>query len=280
MIRIIMTAVLLLTVNAAAFSLFDGEKDTDRQYVGLVRDIKDVVITTQKTRGLTNNYMNGNVVAQLLVYGQRSRMKEEFKNINALLARIEESGAAPYAKQIDALREETLKLNKKAFRKDAAKVFEAYTVIIEKWMQLSRHLIDKRFRKRGGSLYAALVFQNDTLLPLTENIGKMRGMGSGIVARGSCKKEEVPKMEAFADAVRRYRDNMVIYLKTHPLVSQEQLHRINEKIAAYTKLTREKVIGKKGIKLDPNRYFDQGTACIGEVQKVYDAVSKEIDKAL
>ena len=278
--RIVMIAMLILSVNAAAFSLFDGEKETDRQYIELIRDIKDVVITTQKTRGLTNNYMNGNVVAQLLVYGQRTRMKEEFKNINALLSQIEESGADPYVRQIDTLREETLKLNKKAFRKDAAKVFDAYTIIIEKWMNLNRRLIDQRFRKRNGALYAALVFQNETLLPLTENIGKMRGMGSGIVARGRCKKEEVPKMEAFVDAIGRYRDNMVIYLKTHPLVSQEQLHRINEKITAYTKLTREKVIGKKGIKLDPNKYFDQGTACIGEVQKVYDAVSKKIDKTL
>jgi len=147
-------------------------------------------------------------------------------------------------------------------------------------MLLNKLIIDKQFRKKGGAVYAALLFQNQTLLPLTENIGKMRGMGSGIVARGSCKKGEVPKMEAFAAEIERYRTAMVAYLEKHPVVGKETLKQVNEKIAAYVKLTREKVIGKQHIKLDPNKYFDQGTACIGEVQKVYNAVSKKIDRAL
>lgn len=274
----VFTLLFLIAVNTMAFSLFEGEKDVDKQYVGLIRDIKDVVITTQKTRGLTNNYMNGNVVAQLLVYGEREAMKKEFKQINTLMAKMEKISPV-YVQRTSELMKKANKLNKKAFRKDASQVFEAYTGIIEEWMALNKIIIDDRFSHKG-TVYASLLFQNQTLLPLTENIGKMRGMGSGIVARGKCKKEEVPKMESFAAEIERYRLAMVAYLKTHPVISKTQLEQINEKIAAYTKLTREKVIGQKNIKLDPNKYFDQGTACIGEVQKVYKAVSKEIDKSL
>jgi hypothetical protein len=271
--------VMLLVVKLAAFSLFETESDVDRQYLSAIRDVKDIIITTQKTRGLTNNYMNGNVVAQLLVYGQRKEMKQHFRELEKVFASIEKLPAGYRAKATELMKR-AKKLNKKAFRRKAAVVFDDYTAIIEDWMAFNQKIIDDRFRGKSPKAYLALRFQNQTLLPLTENIGKMRGMGSGIGARGKCRKEETPKMLSFADEIERYRDEMAKYLSKHPVVSAEQVKRVNEKIAAYVKLTKEKVIGKQKISLDPNKYFDQGTACISEVTKVYNAVSKTIDEAI
>ena len=38
--------------------------------------LKDLIVSTQKTRGLTNNYLNGNTVSMLLVYESRKDMKK------------------------------------------------------------------------------------------------------------------------------------------------------------------------------------------------------------
>ncbi len=270
---------LLLITNAAAFSLFGSHPNVDRQYLDAVRDVRDIVITTQKTRGLTNNFMNGNVVAQLLVYGERKNMKENFKKLEALFASMENLPAG-YRKKAEALMERARKLNKKAFRRKSAEVFDAYTGIIEEWLALNREMIDGRFGGKDAGVYEMLLFQNETLLPLTENIGKMRGLGSGIVARGRCNEKETPKMLGFADEIERYRKAMTAFLQRRPLVAGEELEAVNGKIGAYVKLTRTKVIGKKGIRLDPNAYFDQGTACIGAVSKIYDEVSAEIDRKI
>ncbi len=270
---------LLITVNATAFSLFGSEKATDKTYVEAVRAMKQVVIATQKTRGLTNNYMNGNVVAQLLVYGERTEMKKAFENLKAICSSIE-NVPPEYRKRAKALMKEAARINKKAFRKKASEVFVVYTKIIEGWIALSTKIVKERFSQKDPTLYHALLFQVSTLLPLTENIGKMRGMGSGIVARGECRKEEVPKMLSFAEGIEKYRVETVKFLKAHPLVSKAQVEKLNAMLADYAALTKEKVIGKNKIMLDPNKYFDQGTACISEVSKVYDAVSKTVDAAL
>ena len=60
----------------------------------------------------------------------------------------------------------------------------------------------------------------------------------------------------------------------------EIIKEFNKKIAAYTKLTNEKVIGKEEINLDANKFFDQGTACIGGVLKIYNAMETEIESKL
>ena len=124
-------------------------------------------------------------------------------------------------------------------------------------------------------MYNTLVLLNSTLLPLTENIGKMRGMGSGIVARGTCKDTEAPKMQKFASEINRYKEEMIPYLKSHNYVAlaENNLKSINTHIHTYTKLTRSKVIGQEKIDLDANKFFDQGTACIKDVLKVYSLVS-------
>ena len=263
-----------------AFSLFDDDKGSDKEYLHLVSSIKDVTISTQKTRGLTNSFMNGNVVAQLLVYAQREQMMKDFEAIKALSSKVKLP--EQQAKKAEALMAKLKKLNKKAFRKNPADVFAAYTGIIEEWIALNGKIIDSHFKAGDQKVYSALSMLNNTLLPLTENIGKLRGMGSGIVARGTCKESETPKMQQFATNIELYRKQMKDYLDQHsyPSLSKKELDVVNMKIESYRKLAEEEVIGKTEIHLDANKFFDQGTACIGGVLKVYNAISRDIEKKL
>ena len=271
---------LLIAVSPMmAFSLFD-EKGTDKEYLHLVSSIKDVAISTQKTRGLTNSFMNGNVAAQLLVYAQREQMMKDFEEIN----RLSSKSKLPenYSKESAALMKKLKKLNRKAFKKNPAEVFASYTSVIEQWIALNGKIIDSHFKAGNGDTYMAVSMLNNTLLPLTENIGKLRGMGSGIVARGTCNDIETPKMRSFATNIEQYRNQMKTYLDKHSYksLSKSDLDAVNAKIAAYAKLTEENVIGKEEIHLDANKFFDQGTACIGGVLKVYNAVSGDIESKL
>ena len=121
---------------------------------------------------------------------------------------------------------------------------------------------------------------NNVLLPLTENIGKMRGLGSGIVARTFCKDEESPKMQRFVNEIDRYRGVMALYLQKEKFdaLSQVEVAQINENIQAYTQLTLQNVIDQSNIDLDTNGYFDQGTAAISDVLKVYNVMIGNLKK--
>jgi len=262
-----------------AFSLFD-EETSDKEYLQLITSVKEVTIHTQQVRGLTNSFKNGNVAAQLLVYAQREKLDNDFKALELLIKKTKLD--ASISGDAQKLMKDIKKLNSKAFRKESATVFSAYTSVIESWMVVNGKIINTYFKKGDVKIYNALLMMNNTLLPLTENIGKLRGMGSGIVARGSCNKSETPKMQMFATNIETYRIQMQKYFKTNGCrrFSTRKLAQFNLKIEDYTVLVEEKVLGKKEIKLDANNYFDQGTGCITDIVSIYNAMAEEIGKQL
>ena len=262
-----------------AFSFFD-DAGSDKTYLHLVSSIKNVAISTQKTRGLSNSFMNGNVAAQLLVYAQREQMMKDFEAIKKLSEEAKLSDQD--RKSIDVLIAKAKKLNKKAFKKESAEVFSAYTGVIEEWIALNGKIIDSHFKEGNKKIYSAVSMLNSTLLPLTENIGKLRGMGSGIVARGHCNTKETPKMQSFITNIESYRVAMEHYFKSQGCkrLAPRELNKLKEQIDLYTQLAKTKVIGQDQITLDANKFFDQGTAAIGGVLKIYNAMETEIESKL
>ncbi len=269
----------MMVLKGLAFDFsFDHNKE-DLQYLSLVHAIKDTVITTQKTRGLTNNYMNGNVVAQLLVYGQRENMMKNFETVKGSFSHL---GLPSELKIVsEDLINRTKELNRRAFKSNSAEVFGSYSHIIEAWISLNKEVINTHFAKGDQTKYKMVSTLNSVLLPLTENIGKMRGMGSGIVARTYCKRQEIPKMRQFANEIDRYRVLLEYYLKQEAFsaLSTQELELINAGLHEYTELTLQKVIAQRDIALDTNSYFNQGTAAISNVLKVYNALVAKLEKS-
>lgn len=267
---------LLLTLEVMGYSFFQSDTSINKAHLELIHTIKDTVINTQKTRGLTNNYMNGNVVAQLLVYGQRKQMLNHFKSMETKFQKLE---LPPnFYTNASTLMQRSKALNQGAFKSDSAEVFSAYSNVIEQWMDLNEGIISWQFKEGEPQRYQGLLLLNNVLLPLTENIGKMRGMGSGIVARGYCKEVETKKMQSFVSEIQRYSILLQHHMsQTHysALSSRESLA-INEHIQEYASLTQQKVISQKDIELVTNEYFDQGTMTISEVLKIYNVVAASL----
>ena len=269
---------LLLTLQVMGYSFFQSEASINANHLKLIHAIKDTVITTQKTRGLTNNYMNGNVVAQLLVYGQRGQMSKNFQSIDEGFTTLELTPGL--SKSALALMQTSKHLNKKAFKEDSAEVFSSYSHIIQKWIDLNENVINERFKQGDAKIYKELLLLNNVLLPLTENIGKMRGLGSGIVARGYCKEKEESQMKSFVNEIKRYKTLLEYHMKqTHyDALGSAENRRINQHIRDYTELTETKVISQSDINLVTNEYFDQGTGAISEVLKIYNVVSSSLQE--
>jgi len=272
MIRLVLVVSILLS-HLHALSWFNNEK---KEYLQLIYGIKDTIITTQKTRGLTNNYMNGNVVAQLLVYGQRKQMTKNFMQLNKAFGSLELDSY--YYQNSVELMARSKQLNKRAFKSDSAEIFTHYSSVIESWMDLNDKIITEAFSQSDAKAYERLKFMNNVLLPLTENIGKMRGLGSGIVARTYCKEDEMKKMEGFVSEIKRYTSLLEYHLKQtnySALRSQERI-KIEQNIQDYAELTKMQVIGQSDINLNTNAYFDQGTRAIKDVIMIYNVIASTL----
>ena len=273
----ILTMVLIFSLEAK--SLFSNDKQADEsKYIGA---LKDLVIATQKTRGLTNSYLNGNITSMLLVYGNREEMKKAIGTMESLPI-----AADPIINsRATSISQALIKLNRKAFKtKDPASVFENYTELIEQTLMLAQ-TVSKRGEKDlnpiGKDLSAIMM---EVILPYTENVGQMRGMGSGLVAKKEVTKMQNAQMLAFVGEIERLHSKLVLDTKVVVAKNQDKFtSEINEKLAAiekaskvYVAKTKKDVLEAKKIKLNADDYFDQGTALISLLIDVYNINNKII----
>ncbi len=246
---------------------------TDIQRLEYMSNVKNIIIHTQKVRGGTYNFLNGSEFAQFGVFDERSKQKKEYKLLNK---RFKVSG-----KEIDAafdkLRKYNRSLNKTAFQLDPLTSFRAYGSLIKKMIKTNQKLQLQFFanaKPMQKSISSVLV--ND-LIPLSEALGKVRGLGSGVIAKHSSEDEETDMLSDYVDEVKKYLKVSIEDLQTlnskYPKVYPEnfnvQLNELKKNINVYIKFVELKLVDKGDIDEDPNQYFDRGSHLITDVMKVY-----------
>jgi hypothetical protein len=165
----ILLIALLLLVNVHAKSLFSN--DSQGENSKYIAALKNLVISTQKTRGLTNSYLNGNTVALLLVFENKKEIAT-------------------------AISQALIKLNRKSLKMEPSVAFEAYTEQIEQILMLAQTISRHNSKELNPVAQEASTVMMEVILPMTEYIGRMRGMGSGIAASGEISEDQTMKVYA------------------------------------------------------------------------------------
>lgn len=274
-ILFIITA-LIFTLNAKAL-FSNSEQEENSKYIGA---LKNLVIATQKTRGLTNNYLNGNTTSMLLVYGTRKDMKKAIGTMESLPL----ASDPVINSRATSISQSLISLNRKAFNKNPAIVFSQYTELIEQTLMLAQTV-----SKRGSSELNPLgqelsSIMMEVILPFTEYVGQMRGMGSGIVAKKEITPKQNAQMLAIINEIQGLNSKLLIDLQV--VVSKNKTHfdadifkkltKIEQASKTYISLTKKDVLEKEESTLDTNNYFNQGTDLISLLIEVYNINNKVI----
>jgi len=268
---------LLLLVNVYAKSLFSNSSQQESsKYIGA---LKDLVIATQKTRGLTNSYLNGNTAALLLVYENKKDMKEAIGDMEA----SELSSDPVINSRATAISQALIKLNRKAFKMEPRKAFENYTEQIEQILMLAQTISRHSSKDLNPLGQEASKLMMETILPMTEYVGQMRGMGSGLAAKGEISEDQ--KMKVFAiiteiDTLESRLQKSMVDITTKHTKSYNKnvaytLNSIADDTKKYVDLTKTTLVTDPG-SLDPSEYFDQGTDLITLLIKLYDANNRAL----
>jgi len=267
---------LILSLNAK--SLFSNSNQADNsKYIGA---LKDLIIATQKTRGLTNNYLNGNTTSMLLVYGNRKEMKKAI----GIMESLPLASDPIINNRATSISESLIKLNRKAFKKDPAVVFEEYTALIEQTLMLAQTVSkhgSKDLNPLGKKLSTVMM---EVILPLSEYVGQMRGMGSGIVAKGKITSVQKAQMQAIIHEIQNLTSQLISNEKIIASSNKksfnqelyEKLSNIERSSKNYISLTNEEILQKKIISYDTDTYFDKGTDLISLLIDVYNINNKVI----
>lgn len=267
---------LILSLNAK--SLFSNSNQANNsKYIGA---LKDLIIATQKTRGLTNNYLNGNTTSMLLVYGNRKEMKKAI----GIMESLPLASDPIINTRATNISESLIKLNRKAFKKEPAVVFEEYTALIEQTLMLAQTVSkhgSKELNPLGKKLSTVMM---EVILPLSEYVGQMRGMGSGIVAKGKIASVQKAQMQAIIHEIQNLTSQLISNEKIIASSNKksfdqelyEKLSNIERSSKNYISLTNEEVLQKKIISYDTDTYFDKGTDLISLLIDVYNINNRVI----
>ncbi|MDD5372999.1 MAG: nitrate- and nitrite sensing domain-containing protein [Sulfurimonas sp.] len=273
----IFLSILILAFSVYAKTLFSNDKQMDSsQYIN---SLKDLVIATQKTRGLTNSYLNGNQVALMLVQDAKSDMKKAIDTMESLgLASdpVISQKAAEASKKL-------MELNRKAFKLDAKVAFERYTQEIANVLALAQMVGKRSSEHMSPFAKEASQVMMEQMLPLTENVGQLRGMGSGIAAKGETTTEQREKLLIMISETNKINDNLQRNMKD--LVAKGGNHysqdmsskvsKMNDAIQSYTAFIKKEFY-KDAVKVNPDNYFDAGTQIIVQIISIYNETNKAI----
>jgi len=262
--KIILSLVLLL-VSLNAKSLFSNDAQVQNsKYIGA---LKDLILATQKTRGLTNNYLNGNTVSLLLVYDSRDNMKKAIGEMESLPL----ASDPVISKRATTISESLIKLNRKAFKKKPSDVFSSYTEQIEQALMLAQS-VSKRSSSDLNPLGRKLsVVMMEVMLPLTEYVGQLP-------------KIERSQMDAISNKIKEYTQQLVKdilairkkYARSCNPDMEIKLTRMQSASNKYLILTNRELLTKKKISYDTDKYFEDGTELISKIIDIYDTTNQVI----
>ncbi len=268
----------LLIFSLEAKSLFSNDEQANNaKYIGA---LKDLMIATQKTRGLTNSYMSGNKSALLLIHSNKRDMKKAIATMESLpLASHPTIGSSA-----NNISQALTKLGNVAFDQKAEQTFKDYTVQIDQILMLAQSISKQGSKDLNPFGKEASTVMMEVILPLVEQVGKMRGMGSGIVAKKSITDTQKFAIESMLSEIKSLESRLQSSMKT--LVSKHndlysssilrELTNLDSAMSDYTKLTETKVLGHSTVDCVATKYFDYGTDIISTLVKVFNSNNKAI----
>lgn len=255
---------ILLVGTLYAKSLFSNNNQADNSRY--INALKELIIATQKTRGSTNVYLNGDIATLLLIYSYQDNMKTAIGTMESLPL-----ASDPIVnKRSTDISHALIDLNHKALKLKPAEAFENYTGLIEKLLMLAQ-TVSKHGSKDLNLLGqdASSIMMED-ILPLTEYIGQLRGIGSGIIAKGSIDDTKKIKILAIIAATNKltskFQSDMTKitsqHKKNYPSDTNSKVGKIKQSIQKYTDLAKVNVLNPSKSTISSDVYFKNGTDVI------------------
>ena len=269
----------LLLFNLQAKSLFTNE--IQRESSIYIDNLKNLLLSTQKTRGLTNSYLHGNTAALLLIYGNRSDMKRA-------IGKMESTSLASdpvINTRASSISKSLIKLNNIALKQDAKKSFSDYTEQVEQILMLAQTVNQRNAKKLNPFARKDSSVMMETMLPLTEHVGQLRGFGAGLAALGKITKSDVEKIYFLTQQVISTNKSLqkqmttlrASYSSKLPNTISNELDTINRLVQDYTSLASRKLL-KSPKSVDSNIYFDKGSEVISAIIKAYHSLNGAIEE--
>lgn len=263
--------------NLEAKSLFSNKEQADiSQYIS---SLKELIVATQKTRGLTNSYLNGNLIALMLVQDAKSDMKKAIGDMESLKL----ASDLVINQRSSDVSKKLVELNRKGFKLKPDIAFERYTQEIEQILMLAQTVGKRGAEHMSPFGQEASFIMMEEMLPLSEYVGQLRGLGSGIAVKGQITKEQKETLAIIINEIitlnSEFKKNIEKVIskseKNYASAIEAKTVKIDSLIQAYVEFAKKEFY-KESISINPDEYFTKGTEIISEIILAYDETNRAV----
>ncbi|MDD3476097.1 MAG: nitrate- and nitrite sensing domain-containing protein [Sulfurimonas sp.] len=268
---------LIIMFNLEAKSLFSNKEQADiSQYIS---SLKELIVATQKTRGLTNSYLNGNLIALMLVQDAKSDMKKAIGDMESLKL----ASDLVINQRSSDVSKKLVELNRKGFKLKPEIAFERYTQEIEQILMLAQTVGKRGAEHMSPFAKEASFIMMEEMLPLSEYVGQLRGMGSGIAAKGQITKEQKETLAIIINEIITLNSELKKNIekviskseKNYASAIEAKTVKIDSLIQSYVEFAKKEFY-KESISINPDEYFTKGTEIISEIILAYDETNRAV----
>ncbi len=252
-----------------------------------ITSLKNLVIATQKTRGMTYTYLEGDKSVVFRIMDFRKEMKKALLELE--LSELGENVALKGREE--SLSNNLVRLSRKGMKMKSDEMFTEYTIEIENILILANIAYNITSDDMDNTSYETLKNLLQVALPLTENLGQLRAFGSGALAQMSNDNEVNPlKMDKLhfllveiENSFKKFKISTSSIMNSYDKIDRIELD-IAMKKSQYTidkllNITSDVIVSKTNGKLKPEEYFKLATSSIESILRVYTIQNKAIHEA-
>ena len=287
LISIVFLIPIILLISLLFKQLGAGISNAEAEMRGLeyIKTVRQLYQHLPQHRGMTNAYLNGSREFKSKILEKRQAIVADIEAIDAVNDRFGDEFAT-HALWAD-IKQTWKQLEPRAFNEPAKQIFQQHTDLISQVYSLFEQVSNESGLVLDPELNTfyimdALVYR----LPMvTENLGKSRGMGSGIAAKGAISLDQrialgtlLANIESNAQTVN---DGMVIALRENPELKSELSALLADSKSAtdsFMKKVSNELLTAEFITSNSAAVFSSGTAAIKANYQVYDTLAPVLER--
>ena len=236
-------------------------------------NIKELVILSQKMRGDINVHLKGGDVPYADLNDDRDDVDASLRDLHLKFQTVDIKTDDEFAKlnlYMQSLNDISLDLSPMI-------TFRAYTLLIREMITLGADVQETLFVDDSERHKRASSVMIKNILPVTENLGKLRGLGSGVAAYGECDDEESKALKDYIVDVTDDLNALVLEMQSlswtykgmYPKSLNSELNRYQKEVKKYIELVELKLLDEDHIDVDTYDFFSRGTSLIDQTLKYY-----------
>ncbi len=288
---VFLTIIIPLTIVGSLLSNSISDKVTllQKEHHGLeyLKLIRPLIETIPQHRGLTNGYLNGHKSFRSRLLQKRARIDAQ---INALLQADKKfTTSFETAGRLRRLSLHWQQIKSQSEKWTADKAFKEHNGLLLDLKKLIAQLASKSGLTLNPdlSIYHLVDSLTNKIPATTDMIGRLRGLGAGIIAKGKFDSHSLVHLSLYADHLTTHTnalDDAIKVILGHRPELNAMLHEAiadyKRDITKFESTVKHELLEKTSFTVTGEQLFSQGTRAIASTLTIFDKMLPVLDRIL